>query len=139
MGTATRRPGHGLPVWGLLTRGDRLLIAALLVAAAVSALPTGLARETGSRIVVEVNGEERGTYTLGRTGLVDFATPGGGAVTVQLGPEGARVVESTCRQRICVRRGWIRHAGEVIACVPNQLVVRVVGGAGSDGVDAVLR
>ncbi|HDP89311.1 MAG TPA: NusG domain II-containing protein [Thioalkalivibrio sp.] len=39
----------------------------------------------------------------------------------------ARFTASPCNDRFCVHYGWLDHAGEVIACVPNRVVVQLVG------------
>ncbi len=36
------------------------------------------------------------------------------------------VVSSTCRDKICVHTGFISSPAQVIVCVPNKLVVKVV-------------
>lgn len=36
-----------------------------------------------------------------------------------------RVVESDCPQQICVNEGWIGYPGQVIACVPNKVIVTI--------------
>lgn len=48
----------------------------------------------------------------------------------QLRVEGGRVrfVDSPCPGRICVHSGWLARTGEVAACLPNGIVVEVLGG-----------
>ncbi len=36
-----------------------------------------------------------------------------------------RFTESSCRDRICIATGWIEEGGEVAACLPNEVLVRV--------------
>jgi len=36
-----------------------------------------------------------------------------------------RVVYSDCKKQICVRRGWIRHGGDTIICVPNGIRIEI--------------
>lgn len=47
-----------------------------------------------------------------------------------------RVLESECPGQDCVRTGWIDAAGEQIICLPNKLIVSLVG-ENSDGPDAI--
>ncbi|MYI60489.1 MAG: hypothetical protein F4105_02245, partial [Gemmatimonadetes bacterium] len=47
-------------------------------------------------------------------------------------PKGARVLSAPCVHKICMRRGWIQRAGDVAACVPNGLVLRIAGAAPID-------
>ncbi len=41
-----------------------------------------------------------------------------------------RFVDSPCRSKICVRSGWARGAGELVACLPNGIVVTLTGPGG---------
>jgi len=38
-----------------------------------------------------------------------------------------RFISSPCDTKLCVHRGWIQHTGEIIACVPNTVSVRILG------------
>ncbi len=48
-----------------------------------------------------------------------------------------RVRKSDCPRRICVNTGWIKTPGQVIACVPNKVLVEINSG-GSPFLDAVV-
>ena len=50
-----------------------------------------------------------------------------GKTVVEVSKGRVRVTESPCPHRICVRTGWADQAGEMIVCVPNRIVVSVVG------------
>lgn len=39
----------------------------------------------------------------------------------------ARFVDSTCHDKYCVHYGWLSHAGETIACLPNRVVLQLAG------------
>ena len=39
----------------------------------------------------------------------------------------ARFVDSPCSNKLCVLHGWLRHAGESTACLPNQVSLRILG------------
>ncbi len=36
-----------------------------------------------------------------------------------------RILESDCPQQVCVTTRWIRHPRQVIACVPNQILITI--------------
>jgi hypothetical protein len=121
-----------------MTPADRILSVALLAIAV--ALPV-LARPAP-------DGPRRAIVTVGRATVVELPLDRDAGITVhgRLGDvrlaveEGAiRVAASGCPQKVCLRSGARRHAGEILACVPNELVVRLVGEASADAdpVDAV--
>lgn len=39
----------------------------------------------------------------------------------------ARFVSSPCTAQYCVRAGWLKNGGEIAACLPNGVSLRVVG------------
>lgn len=45
------------------------------------------------------------------------------------------VVSSPCRDKICIQAGQVSRAGEWIACLPNQVFVKIEGERGAE-VDA---
>jgi hypothetical protein len=36
-----------------------------------------------------------------------------------------RAVESDCPHHVCENMGWVGRSGQIIACVPNHVVVRI--------------
>ncbi len=42
-----------------------------------------------------------------------------------------------CPQRICIRMGWISRPGQTIVCVPNRMVITVLGP--ETGPDSIVR
>ena len=115
---------------------DALVVAGLLLAN-LAALGAVAGRGPGSGIeIVSPAGTRVVPFGAGRVAVEGPL----GTTVVEVGPAGARVVSSPCPLQICVRTGTIRRAGQVAACVPNRVAVRVVGkGAGDAGVDAVGR
>lgn len=80
----------------------------------------------GARVLVVEN--ERGVQErlplAGAQRRVELAGALGGTRLV-FGAEGARVVAASCRHETCRRQGAVSQPGEMIACAPNRLVMRV--------------
>jgi len=62
-----------------------------------------------------------------------------GGVVVRVQDGRAWITDATCRDRLCMRMGTLRGPGRALVCLPNRIVVRVRGDAGSAGVDAIAR
>ncbi len=121
------------------TPADRIvsigLIALSLILAAGLRSPASSPREAR----VTVDGREAVTLSLAsdRRVVVEGLR---GPVTLEVREGAVRVVESPCPQRICVAMGERRRTGELIACVPNALVIVLGGGPpDADVPDAVTR
>lgn len=51
-----------------------------------------------------------------------------GTTVVEIRGGRARIVQSPCRRKLCIRAGWLDAAGDVAACVPNRVSVALLGG-----------
>jgi hypothetical protein len=78
-----------------------------------------------------VNGELTKTVPLGQP--VTFHHPVSG-VEIAIG-HSARFMASDCRDQFCVRVGSLLTSGNAAVCLPNRIVLRIVG---ADGLDAVV-
>lgn len=38
-----------------------------------------------------------------------------------------RFLDSPCRGKVCVHGGWLTEVGELLACLPNKVMVRILG------------
>ena len=112
---------------------DVILIAALAFAAAALYFAPRLFAPAPRYAVAAVRGEEFTRIDLGSVSDEIMFDLNGAKIAV--GSGGARVTQSDCPDKVCVRTGEISSPGEVIACVPNGVTVYIEGGP--DGADAV--
>jgi hypothetical protein len=80
----------------------------------------------GSRVLVIENeqGEQDRVALDGATRRLELQGPAG-KTGVIVDRNGARVVEASCRHATCRLQGAVSRPGELIACAPNRLVLRV--------------
>ena len=79
------------------------------------------------------------TITVGNlveTGGVFDGVSGRNIVEIDVGR--VRMLEADCPDGYCVRQGWITGGFVPIVCLPNRVVVVLVGGLNDTGVDAVV-
>lgn len=121
-----------------MTRGDKILMAALVLAALASAaalygrflLPN---TPRAARALVTVGGRTVRTIELPASG--HFTVAGrSGVATVEAEGTRVRMREAHCPGGICLKQGWIGHPGEAIVCVPGEIVIRMEGAAALDAV-----
>ena len=117
-------------------RADLILIAVLLAAGVLMAVLVPVLSRAGTAVQVRVGGQIVASYPLDADREVEIAGAGGGTGLLVIEDGGARMAEASCPDRLCVGMGVIRRTGQSIVCLPNQIVVEIVGpSAGS--VDAV--
>ena len=120
-------------------KNDILLILGALLLAGLLWGALRLTAAQGAEAVVTVDGTVEAVLPLSRDCVYTldgarFGAPAGSCAN-RITVEDGRVCvdEASCPDRICVRRGWIRYAGESIVCLPHRLVVAIRGGtAGPD-------
>jgi hypothetical protein len=61
-----------------------------------------------------------------------------GKTIVEIRGKKVRIMDSPCRNKICIRQGWVETGG--VVCLPNRVVVTIRGHEDNDrGFDAVTR
>jgi hypothetical protein len=74
-------------------------------------------------------------YPLSADRVVDVVGPLG-LTRVEILHKAVHIEESACPNKTCIAAGFIEKNGQWIACLPNQVLVRVEGGSSDAGVDA---
>ena len=119
-----------------ITIGDKFLIASLLILNGWLFASWGVSFSKGDWVVVTVNQKEttrlpldqdQKTHVKGPLGLTEIEVKNGRA----------RIVRSPCKNKVCIKSGYIRYADRLAACIPNRVVIRIVGKS-HRGVDAVI-
>ena len=117
---------------------DGLVVLAVLAAAGLILFlfRPGEANFLTARIVLDnVLVEEIDLNAL--TGPVTLDVPGARyPITVEADAGRVRIAHSDCPSQDCVHTGWVSRPGGQIVCLPNRLVISVVGSGGAV-VDAV--
>jgi len=110
-----------------------------LLAAAMFAFAPGRLTSPGAGAVLERNGEVILTLSaanLAAGGSVDVAS---GQYHYHLVYTDGRIrfAEADCPDKICVRTGWISRPGQIAACVPGDLILKMTGPSDPDQTDEV--
>ena len=85
-------------------------------------------------VEINVDGKAYATYFLSEiseTKYVDIKSDAGKNV-LEITNSGARMIQSTCKDKIDVQSGKISKPGQMLVCVPNRVTVRIVGKNMSD-------
>lgn len=125
-------------LWERTSWLDRLLVALLLAATLASFALLG-GGPAGARLVVERDGEIIFTAPLNVDRQVQVKGRLGEALLVV---KAGRVCfrEAPCPNRVCIGMGEVARSGDLLACVPNGLLVRIEGTApGKTGYDLLSR
>ena len=103
---------------------DTILILGLLIAGLLLFLLIKLTKSDGTCVAVSVGGNVVATYSLSEDG--EYSINGGTNILV-ISDGCAFLKEATCPDKLCVRQRKISLSGERIVCLPNRVMVEVLG------------
>lgn len=120
-------------LWRAMTWADRSICALIFGTSLVAAFAVRASSpDARARAIVLVAGTEKAELPLEQNAVATFSGAEG-PITVEVRDGAVAVTRSTCAQHVCVAAGWKHRSGDMIACVPNELLVRVAaGGRGRD-------
>ena len=119
-----------------ITIGDKILIVSLLILNGWLFMNWGIGFSEGNWVVVEVDQNEVVRLPLATDQTTKVKGPLG-LTEVEVKKGQARIVRSPCKNKVCIKSGYIRYADRLAACIPNHVVVRIVGKT-HRGVDAII-
>ncbi len=101
--------------------GDLIVLAVFIIAAALAIY--FMTKPTGSEVYIYKDGKllEAVSLSVEKTVKVDEH------ITVKISGGAAFVLKSDCKGQDCVKAGKISKVGEMIVCLPNKVVIKIVG------------
>lgn len=116
--------------WNFMTGGDWLVVLILLMLSLAGIFSIVVMPE-GSRVLVTCGDELCFTAPLDQPRTFGIDGPLGQTKLV-IDEQGARIVESPCPRKICVSMGAAKHTADLLACVPNRILVHINGPSGEE-------
>lgn len=115
--------------------GDFVIIGVVLVlsAALTAVLAAGT---TGDRLYAEVWQDNQLVERVALTDGTDRTIDLDGHNVIVLSGKSVRMESADCRDQVCVRTGTLTRAGQVAVCLPNRVVLKIVGETGE--IDAIV-
>ena len=104
---------------------DRVVVLGLLLAALGGSAWVAVA-PSGERVVVSDGRRVLYAAPLATPGQVDLDGPLG-TTRLVIDSAGARIVASPCALKACMGMGPARRPGDLLACLPNRILVQVEG------------
>lgn len=104
-----------------MKKNDKILIVVILLAVGIIWAWMYGHRERGGYVVVSVNGEEYGKYSLEEEQVVEI----GETNRLEIRDGGAKMVYADCPDQICVQTPMIKKEYEMIVCMPNRVSIMI--------------
>jgi|SRR5690554_3637877 len=117
-----------------LRKGDLIIIVVLIIiGVSIITYTTFFAPRAaqGTTVVVEIDGEVAAQFPIYEDQAeIRFETSNGYNI-LEIADGRARIAEADCPDKLCVKTGWRQQVGQLIVCLPNRLIVRIVGDNGT--------
>lgn len=110
-----------------IKKKDIILLLVVLFIALGGLLIFRITQKSGDIVVVTVDGVVTQEYPLNKDLTVDIKGVNGGTNHLVIKDGYADVTEASCPDKICVKSRKINKTGESIICLPNKVVVKIVG------------
>ena len=111
----------------MFTRVDKIVIVALvLLSLAAYPIIRLYGVEKGAILEIESMGKPYAVVEMDRRKTVTIPGALGDSV-IEVDENGARFIETAGPDKTCIEQGYITDAGEMAVCVPNRVLIRVVG------------
>lgn len=85
------------------------------------------------QVVIEGVGQSY-IYPLSANETISVQGPLGNTIVV-IHQGAVHVEDSPCKNKLCIAMGEISRPGQWVACLPNQVFVRIIGTPAKDGLD----
>lgn len=112
--------------YGRKKRNDVILIGVILAVLITAGVLFSILRPQGDKVTVTVGTKFFGEYSLSEDKTVEIISDAGRNLLVIMDGK-ADITEADCPDGVCAKHRPIGRVGETIVCLPNQVVVRVVG------------
>jgi len=117
----------------ILTIGDKLLIACLFISSGSSLLLIKNIHARAKFCVISVNGKVKWKIPLNENRQVTVKGPLGYS-HIEIKDSKVRMSDSPCPLKICVKAGYIDQPNDMIVCLPNRIIIRIMGEEKLDGI-----
>lgn len=119
----------------LFRKNDLFLIGALILLGLVVMFIINITKADGSKVKVTINGNEYETLPLDKNTTYTVTGDNGEWNTFVIKDGYIDMVDASCPDKLCVKHRNIHFSHETIVCLPNKVVLEVIGGE-ENGVDA---
>ncbi len=105
---------------------DVILIIVLFLGGIASSIYIHRGNNGKKMVLVELSGRNYGIYDLRENETIELTGPHS-PVVIKIEDGYVYVQESGCPQKVCKRMGKKNRINDVIVCIPNHLIIRIVG------------
>lgn len=132
----SERAGSFASLFQIIKKADIILFVVLVVISLGLWWFSLADQVSGQKALVTVDGEEYGIYSLSEDKTVEIKQHGHtNKITIKNGT--VQMTYSDCKNQNCVETGKIDKTSQTIVCLPNKVMIQIVGG--EEAYDAIAK
>ncbi len=85
-------------------------------------------KKEGSKLVITMDGEVYDTIDLNKDTVFTVKEKNGAFNTFEIKDGYVKMLKASCPDKLCVHQRGIHYNHETIVCLPNKVVLEIVGG-----------
>lgn len=120
----------------MIRRNDIILIGTVILICLIVLFIVNNNKKEGSRLVITVDKKVYNTLDLNKDTTYTIKLPNEAFNTIEIKDGYADMILASCPDKLCVSQRRIHYNHETIVCLPNKVVLEVVGGEKND-IDAI--
>ena len=109
-----------------MTRADRVVLALAVVLLGGLYASLWQSEPAGARVRIKYDQQLLETVSLNDPQVIHINGALGESV-LEIKDQQVRFLSSPCSSKLCVLHGWLHQSGEVMACLPNRVIIEVIG------------
>ncbi len=110
-----------------MKQGDKFVLYGLIVLVFILLIEYGFFQRRSDKVVV-IRSDGKIVKELQIEKNVFFEVKSKeGHLFVEIRNGKVKVINSTCKDKLCEKEGWISNVGESIICLPNRISVSIIG------------
>lgn len=106
----------------MIKKGDVIIIAFMAVLCVCLFIPTFVSADT---LTAQIYLDGKLKEEIDLSDITEPYTVTVGNCKIEFDKNSARFIESSCKDRLCIKHGKMSKSSDTMACVPNKVVVAV--------------
>ena len=111
----------------IIKKADIVLFFILILLGGILTVSSLVNSTDNTHVLVKAEGKVYGTYSLKDNQTITIDVNGHHNVLV-INDGKVRMLEADCHNQLCVKQGAISKGNRAIVCLPNKIVVEIIGG-----------
>ncbi|MDD3172830.1 MAG: NusG domain II-containing protein [Herbinix sp.] len=116
----------------MIKKNDFILVGAVIIICLGVLIFINATKKEGSKVIITIDGEVYDTLYLNEDTSYTIKGEKGAYNTFEIKDGYVNMLDASCPDKLCVKQKDIHYNHETIVCLPNKVVIEVVGGEDDD-------